>query len=148
MKLDLHGMRTRDAVERFISEYNRAVREGADRLEVVHGYGSTGVGGDIKAALAALLDAYPGKVRYIKGESLGNKGMTIVLPDGPLPPRRTAVDEIAMQAMSKAASIQAIEEKLCGLATSEEVMASLKWLVGSGRAVRVEQNGRCLYTRK
>ena len=29
-----------------------AVREKADRLEVVHGYGSTGVGGDIKAALA------------------------------------------------------------------------------------------------
>lgn len=148
IKLDLHGMKTRDAIERFIFEYNKAVKEGADKLEVVHGYGSSGVGGDIKEALTALLDAYASKVRYIKGESLGNKGMTVVIPDEPLPPRKTAADEVVLRMLDKQACAKAIEDNLFGMLTSEEIQGSLKWLTGSGRAVRVEQGGRYFYKRK
>lgn len=149
MRLDLHGMRTRDAIDRFIYEYNRAVGTGGERMEVVHGYGSSGVGGDIKGALCALLDAHASKVRYIKGESLGNKGITVVVPDAALPSRQYALDQVVGDALSaKPMSVAVIEKKLSGLATADEIQRSLAALVSKGKALKVIQTGRLLYTKK
>jgi len=148
MKLDLHGMRTKDAIDRFISEYNKAVRLGVDRLEVVHGYGSSGVGGDIKDALTALLDAYPGKVRYIKGEMLGNRGVTVVVPDIPLPPRKMAIDDVILNMLSKPSSLKDIEEGLCGFAGGDEIHGAMKALMRSGKATEVLRGGMISYTKK
>ncbi len=149
MRLDLHGMRTRDAIDRFIYEYNRTVGAGGERMEVVHGYGSSGVGGDIKGALCALLDAHASKVRYIKGESLGNKGITVVIPDGALPSRQYALDPVVGSALSiKPVSVAAIEQKLSGLATADEIQRSLAALVSNGKAIKVIQTGRLLYAKK
>ena len=148
MKLDLHGMRTKDAIDRFISDYNKAVRLGVDRLEVVHGYGSSGVGGDIKDALTALLDAYPGKVRYIKGEILGNGGMTVVVPDKPLPPRKTALDDVILNMLSKPSSLKEIEERLSGLATENEMHGAIKALIRSKAATEEVRGGRILYMKR
>jgi hypothetical protein len=149
MMLDLHGMRTKDAVERFIYEYNRSVQAGEDRLEVVHGYGASGVGGDIKDALAALLDAHPDKARYIKGEMLGNKGMIVVIPDEVLPSRRTSLDAVVYHALSgKPQSVYVIEEKLHGLASADEIQRSISNLLALNKVLRIIQAGRLLYTRK
>jgi DNA mismatch repair protein MutS2 len=46
-RVDLHGLRVEDAMTKVLDEIDRALRRGADRLEVVHGKGS----GRIKAAL-------------------------------------------------------------------------------------------------
>lgn len=148
MRLDLHGMRTKDAIELFIYEYNRAVRSGLDRMEVIHGYGSSGRGGDIKEALAALLDAHQSKVRYIRGESLGNRGATVVVPDKELPSRAMALDAVIGGMLSaKLVSLLAIEERLHGLASADEIRRSLSALAGKGLAAKVVAGGRMLYTR-
>jgi hypothetical protein len=149
MKVDLHGMRTRDAIELFIAQYNRIVSQGGDRLEVVHGYGSSGVGGDIRGALRALLDAYPHKVRYISGEMIGNKGVTVVIPDEPLPSRRASVAAVVrMQLGLKPVSAYSIEERISGLASSEEVMSGLSGLIAQGDAMKIVQDGRVLYKKR
>ena len=149
MKIDLHGKRTRDAIELFIAHYNKLVSAGGERLEVVHGYGSSGVGGDIRGALKALLDAYPGKVRYISGEMIGNKGVTVVIPDEPLPSRRAAVAAaIRLHLGVKPASAYSLEEKLSGLASADEIMVSLSGLVAQGAATKIVQDGRVLYKRR
>lgn len=149
MKIDLHGMRTRDAIELFIAHYNKLVSQGGDRLEVVHGYGSTGVGGDIRGALRTLLDAYPDKVRYISGEMIGNKGVTVVIPDCPLPSRRSSVGTaIRMQLGARPISAYCLEEKLSGLASPDEIMYGLSGLVSQGAAKKIVQDGRTLYMRR
>lgn len=149
MKIDLHGMRTKDAIELFLAHYNKLLSEGGERLEVVHGYGSSGVGGDIRGALRTLLDAYPDKVRYISGEMIGNKGVTVVIPDYPLPSRRSSVGAVVkMQLGVKPVSAYSLEEKLNGLASADEVMYALSGLVAQGAAKKIVQDGRILYLRK
>jgi DNA-nicking Smr family endonuclease len=148
MKLDLHGMRTRDAIDLFIRECNKFSSAGGERMEVVHGYGSSGVGGDIKEALMALLDAYPDKVRYIKGELVGNRGVTVVIPDSKLPYRRTSIDAVICSILLKPRSIAQIEVELHGLATTEEIKASLSALMSLGKASRITQGSRFLYIAK
>ena len=46
-RVDLHGLRVEEALAKVMDEIDRALRRGADRLEVVHGKGS----GRIKDAL-------------------------------------------------------------------------------------------------
>ena len=46
-RVDLHGLRVEDAIAKVMDEIDRALRNGAARLEVVHGKGS----GRIKSAL-------------------------------------------------------------------------------------------------
>ncbi len=149
MKIDLHGMRTRDAIELFIARYNKLLSEGGERLEVVHGYGSSGVGGDIRGAIRVLMDAYPGKVRYINGEMIGNKGVTVVIPDGPLPSRRASVAAIVKTHLGvKPVSAYSLEEKLSGLASADEIISGLSALVAQGAAIKIVQDGRVLYKRR
>ena len=86
-KLDLHGYTAQQALKTFLSYYNRQVRAGVRRrIEVVHGYGSSGEGGLIRKRLRAFLSSFPGWVSYMPGENLdGNPGYTLVYPKSLLP---------------------------------------------------------------
>ena len=92
MKLDLHGKTWAEAKAEFIEVYNGVV--GRDTLDVVHGYGSTGVGGGVlRERLRAFLARYPGHVTCKHGEQLdGNPGHTVVVPVKRLP---TLEDQLA-----------------------------------------------------
>jgi DNA mismatch repair protein MutS2 len=46
-RIDLHGLRIDEAIEKMMAEIDRSLQRGADRLEIVHGKGS----GRIKDAL-------------------------------------------------------------------------------------------------
>jgi hypothetical protein len=54
-----------EALSRLDREITRAQQEGTDILKIVHGYGSSGVGGDIRIALQARLRemAEDGRIR-------------------------------------------------------------------------------------
>ena len=54
-RLDLHGLSVDEAMARVMTEIDRALQRGADRLEVIHGKGS----GRIKGALHRLLQSLP-----------------------------------------------------------------------------------------
>lgn len=148
MKLDLHGMKTKDAVERFISEYNAVLRRGEGRLEIVHGYGSSGSGGDIRKAIIAMCEAHKDKLGLIKGEILGNKGVSVVIPSLPLPPRKYALDAVILAALTKPSTPKDVEDRIKGLASTPEIIESLEAMALSGKVAKEVAGGRMQYRRK
>jgi len=83
--IDLHGCIVPEAIAQFVAFYNQCVRSGhIGPIEVVHGYGSSGKGGVIKAALLEYLEANADCIRgYVPGA--GNPGMTRIHPKRLLP---------------------------------------------------------------
>lgn len=78
--IDLHGKTVAQAIADFTAFYNRAVREGfRGRVEAIHGYGSSGVGGQIKPALRQFLEARAASFTRIV-YAPGNPGLTAVIP--------------------------------------------------------------------
>ena len=87
MEVDCHGKTWAEALAEFIARYNGALQAGSgDTLDIIHGYGSTGAGGTIRARLRAFLGRYPDRLEWQPGESVdGNQGHTLVRPGRPLP---------------------------------------------------------------
>lgn len=87
--VDLHGKTWAESLAVIIAEYNHTLQAGdatAAVLDIVHGYGSTGSGGTIRARLRAFLDRYPQRLEYLTGEAVdSNQGHTLVMPIQPLP---------------------------------------------------------------
>ena len=88
--LDLHGYKRTEALEEFISFYNHAFDNAANpasvRLDVVHGYGSTGEGGVLLKRLRTFLETQESCLEFMPGERAdGNPGHTIVTPRKRLP---------------------------------------------------------------
>ena len=82
--LDLHGLTWAEAETSFIELYNQTLRQGGKdpvRLNVGHGYGSTGSGGVLRTRLRGLLSRYESRLNFQTGEQVdGNPGHTIVTP--------------------------------------------------------------------
>jgi hypothetical protein len=87
--LDLHGLTWAEAEASFVELYNQTLIQsgnGAVRLDVVHGYGSTGTGGVLRTRMRRFLKRYNSHLDFRTGEKIdGNPGHTIVVPIKPLP---------------------------------------------------------------
>lgn len=86
-EIDLHGLRVPEALARLADECNRRLRSGdAGPIRVVHGYGSSGRGGELRVAVREFLYRHAEQVESIAGETFfANPGVTIVYPKRPLP---------------------------------------------------------------
>ena len=86
-EIDLHGLRVTEAIARLSETCNRRLRSGnAGPIRVVHGYGSSGRGGDLRNAVREYLDRNADRIEYVPGEKFfNNPGVTIVYPKHPLP---------------------------------------------------------------
>jgi len=75
-----------EAIAQFIDFYNSSVRSGyRGCIEVIHGYGSSGVGGKIQQELRRYLQKNSACLEiYVPGD-LGNPGITRVYPKKLLP---------------------------------------------------------------
>jgi dsDNA-specific endonuclease/ATPase MutS2 len=80
--IDLHERTVAEAIREFVRFYNSCVRSGyRGRLEVIHGYGSSGSGGVIREELRKFLKAQEETFgEFLAGESLRNPGVTILYP--------------------------------------------------------------------
>jgi len=80
--INLHNFTVAEAIREFVRFYNACVRSGyRGRLEVIHGYGSSGSGGVIREELRRYLKAHDEIFgEYLAGESLRNPGVTILYP--------------------------------------------------------------------
>jgi|GEM_PF-363522 len=87
--IDLHGFQAKEALERFLDYYNQRVKSGDKNvIEVLHGYGSHGRGGDaIKKRIRAFLKRFPDYVNYERGTTEGRMydDLTLVYPKRILP---------------------------------------------------------------
>ena len=86
--IDLHNSTVPEAIREFVRFYNACVRSGyRGRIEVIHGYGSTRVGGAIRKELRKYLAARAEIFgEYLAGESLRNPGVTVLYPRETLAP--------------------------------------------------------------
>jgi DNA-nicking Smr family endonuclease len=86
-EIDLHGLHVPEALARLAAVCNERLRAGnAGPIRVVHGYGSSGRGGDLRAAVREYLDRHAERVESVPGEKFfNNPGVTIVYPKRPLP---------------------------------------------------------------
>lgn len=88
-ELDLHGFSVAEAIEQFVQYYNTRVDNNQfGCLRIIHGYGSSGQGGAIRAKLRAFLDEHLDKARYEAGDDYGDPGWTLVYPKVRLPDQR------------------------------------------------------------
>jgi Smr domain len=88
-ELDLHGFTVAEAIEQFVQYYNTRVDNNQfGCLRIIHGYGSSGKGGAIRAKLRAFLEEHLDKVRYEAGDDYGDPGWTWVYPKVRLPDQR------------------------------------------------------------
>ena len=102
-QIDLHGRSLMEAMSAFVTFYNDRLRSGyRGRIEVVHGYGSSGAGGVILQELRSYLTANAGRLeQFIPGGSVGNLGLTIVYPKKVLPQWRAAIDANAKRSSAR-----------------------------------------------
>ncbi len=87
-KLDLHGLTKIEAIEALIKFYNSRVKKGnLTPFEVIHGYGSTGVGGVLQKRVRGFLASFQDALDYDFGKNplSINPGSTRVIPKKPLP---------------------------------------------------------------
>ena len=88
-ELDLHGLTVAEAIEQFVQHYNTRVDNNQfGCLRIIHGYGSSGKGGVIRASLRAFLDEHLDKLRYEAGDDYSDPGWTLVYPKVRLPDQR------------------------------------------------------------
>jgi hypothetical protein len=75
--IDLHGFTVKDALDEVVYQYNAELIWGSkNNLYVIHGYGSTGVGGIIRRTLRMYLASR--NVTFKCGDDNNNRGVTIV----------------------------------------------------------------------
>ncbi|NSW52689.1 MAG: Smr/MutS family protein [Anaerolineae bacterium] len=98
-KIDLHGMTVKEALDTFTAYYNaQLARNDRSEIEVVHGYGSSGEGGEIRKRLRRLLEGHPARVEFRAAERFStNPGATYVKPILPLP---TAADQLQSEILA------------------------------------------------
>lgn len=100
-ELDLHEKTWHEALPEFIAFYNEAIQRAAGppaRLNVIHGYGSSGTGGVLRKRLRIFLQeqADHGRLEFTPGEHTdANPGHTLVQPIQRLPAtHETLAEEI------------------------------------------------------
>ena len=83
MEIDLHDKNVNEAINYFMIKYNEILSKGfKGEINVIHGYGSSGVGGKIKKRFKEFSDAY---TSYFRVSYNNNIGVTVVKPIKVLP---------------------------------------------------------------
>jgi hypothetical protein len=144
-EVDLHGYTVAEAIERFVQDYNTLVDNNQFGCwKVIHGYGSTGKGGAIRAKLRAFLDEHLDKLRYEAGDDYGDPGWTFVYPKVRLPDQR----ERMVSAILNFCSEPKTEEKILrefGKLGEPQVKQAVRSLAKQGKLKTVNNGAKVLY---
>lgn len=132
-KLDLHNYTVRESLNAFVRFYNAQFSKAHPaEFEVVHGYGSSGEGGEIRKRLRKYLAGHPKKMLVRKGEHItGNPGVTYVTPLQPLP---SAADSLEIEILDYCHNARS-EAKIVGKfrnSGQQKIKSTLKKLVKKG----------------
>lgn len=143
--LDLHGFTVKEAIDRFVQQYNERVKKSqGGAWTIIHGYGSSGQGGAIRNQLRSFLEQHQDKLRYEPGDNYGNAGWTWVYPRVRLPDRQ---ERVAMEILNFC-SVPRVEEKILREFANEggvAVKAIVRSLVKQGRLKSIAKAGKVQY---
>lgn len=135
--IDLHGLTVNEAIATFVERYNGLFAEGyRGRIEVVHGYGSSGEGGVIRRQLRAFLSAHRDRLKHLsEGDALGNPGVTYVEAKGRMPAMRGAGSELGRAILAFCATPKTeakILTKLVGRYGDPAIRTEIRRMIGDG----------------
>lgn len=133
-EIDLHGLTQIEAVEALVKYYNRQVKNGdRSRIDVIHGYGSSGEGGALRVRIRSFLARHPECLRFELGENFPplNPGKTLVFPLCPLPDVLDLLGEEILEYCVTAKTISKISGKFRRHGDAR-IQASLKNLEKQG----------------
>ena len=113
VKIDLHGMTVQEALRYFVTQYNKNINHPYRKImSVVHGFGSSGVGGTIRKAVRKLLEQNNSRLEYWPGEDIdGNQGWTYVRGIKELPTVEDRLQEEILAFCGIGKSLDKIENK-------------------------------------
>lgn len=146
--LDLHDHGGDEAIERFVTAYNRRLAAGdASLLDVVHGYGSRTGDAIIRRRLRGFLRQHPRELDWLAGEDVdGNPGHSLVQPRHPLP---SVEDRLAQEILDWCQRPRTMD-KIAGRFRRHgqpRVMALVQQLAGQGRLLRQRKAAHTVYLR-
>lgn len=142
--IDLHGLSTDVAIQTFISRANKLCNAGhRGWVTVVHGYGSTGVGGVIKQRIRALLNHHADAYESRFNDAL-NPGSTEVRILKTLPLKQNPGTPLEEQVLLFCTSPKE-ESKICNKFHRRpitEIKEIIRQLQSRGLLMQVAVNGR------
>ena len=144
-ELDLHGCTVAEAIEQFVQYYNARVDNNQyDCLKIIHGYGSTGKGGAIRAKLRAFLDEHLDKLGYEVGDDYGDPGWTWVYPKVRLPDQRERMAAAILNFCSEGKTEEKILREFAKLG-EVQVKRGIRSLAKQGKLKTVNKGAKTLY---
>jgi hypothetical protein len=145
-ELDLHGMKTADAISFFTREYENALESGTSCFKVIHGYGSGGIGGDTRRSIRSLLAANPACADFVAGEDVdGNPGYTVVYPKRRLPSGSVGLYDSIVEFCSSPKTKSAVTRRFVRRTSEGEIHRALRNLENRRRLRTFYRNGRKHY---
>ena len=149
-RIDLHDLTVEEAIRKFTADYNAIVASGyRGRVEVIHGYGSSGEGGVIRRKLRAFLVANADRFKQIvDGEWHGNPGVTYVDVKGRLPAASAQATPLHAAILAFCTTPKAENKiliKLIGRFGDPAIRAGIRDLVKSGALKEVRSGGETRY---
>lgn len=119
MEVNFHG-ETRnktwlEARADFLDAYRTAIQSGsgaAPTISVIHGYGSTGVGGTLRTRFRAFLARHEGRLDFKPGEDIdGNRGWTLVQAISALPDDEEDLEDLILEYCQQPRTLEKIAGK-------------------------------------
>jgi len=109
-EIDLHGLTQIEAIEALVKYYNRQVKNGDySRIDVIHGYGSSGEGGALRIRIRSFLTRHIDCLKFELGEGFLpiNPGKTMVFPERALP---DMIDQLADEILDYCANAKTLSK--------------------------------------
>ncbi|MCR4424802.1 MAG: Smr/MutS family protein [Firmicutes bacterium] len=143
-ELDLHGLRMAEALEAFVAHHNSlAASGGGTGFKVIHGYGSSGSGGEIRAGIRSLLHSNPGCADYVPGEDMdGNPGYTVVYPRRRLPTGSQRLWDAMVEFCATPKTQADVVHRFVRRNAEPEIVQGLRELERRGRLRSFVKNGK------
>ena len=146
MDLDFHGKTWREALAAFREAYNANLSGGAKSLRLIHGYGSSGVGGDLRIRFRKYLQKHQSRLSFQPGEAIdGNLGWTLVEAARPLPEDDELLEDLILDYCQQPRTLDKIAGKFRRYGDPKVRQALKSLSAPPALLIRVNKSGRDLY---
>lgn len=146
-EIDLHGLTRIEAIEALVKFYNSRVKNGnLVPFDVIHGYGSSGVGGVLCKRIRSFLESFSDRLEFDFGKGVFsyNPGKTRIIPKKPLPDAIDMLSEEILDYCDTAKTVTKITGKFHRYGETK-VLAAIKQLEKQGSLKKLHKGAIKVY---
>lgn len=146
-EIDLHDKTVNEAINYFIKSYNEILLGGSKgEIDVIHGYGSTGVGGKIKKRFKEVSEAYKAYYKTMPGSNIG---ITRIKPLKIIPNENFLLQKYLLEFCSNSPkNLSKINNNFFKEHTNTEIKKTIHQLIKKDLLVQVIKSDICYQTKK